>query len=79
MTPIPPMPPHHPWGALFGGIETFTNSLVKGMANVWPGVVEEEVEGNGGGGNGGSVGPLSVAFYRFFRDGRNVFPLEQKI
>ncbi len=55
-----------PLGALCGSIDTFTDSLVKGMTIVWPGMVGEQRGGNGRGRNGGSVSPLSIAVFRFF-------------
>jgi hypothetical protein len=42
LTPTPPMLWHHSRGALCRSVETFTDSLVKGMAIVWPGVVGVE-------------------------------------
>ncbi len=60
---------HHPWGELCHSVETFTDSLVKGMTIVWPGVVGEEGGlGGGGGENGGSITItlLSIAFFMLF-------------
>ena len=62
LTPIPPTLLYHPWIVLCRSIESFSDSLVCGMAIVWLGVVSEEGGVNGGGGNVGSISPLSVAF-----------------
>jgi len=59
---ISPMLRHHPRGVLCRGIKAFTDSLVKGIAIVWLGLVGEEEGGKGGGRNDGPVSPLSVAF-----------------
>ena len=41
LIPIPPVLPHHPRGAICASVETFTDTFVKGMVIVRPGVVGE--------------------------------------
>jgi hypothetical protein len=69
--PILPMLQHLLWYALCHIIETFSNSLVKGIINVqkgrgWGGRKMREGVKSGGSRNVGSISPLSVCFFLLF-------------